>query len=549
MRKRNWIIFGFIFLIGFGVFNTSFLSQLWATGENLYIKMQIFNLILNELQKSYVEEVDPIELIEDAIKGMLSNLDPHTAYLPREQFMAWHEKFDGFSGIGIYFDIVRDEVTVTSVIENGPAYKAGILPNDKIVAINYESTDGLKHDQVAKILKGVSGTTLTLTVQRGGLIKPKLFKVIRERILINSISDAYMIDNEVGYVRLAKFTVSTRNELHNALTKLSGEGMKKCIIDLRDNGGGLMQASIDVADLFLPDKRKIVYKKGRSEESYEAYFSSGKAPFADLPLILLINHATASAAEIVAGAFQDWDRALIIGEPSFGKGLVQSQIRFADNSALLLTTAKYYTPSGRLIQRDYHAKTRDEYYREAYNDSLRIELMPKSQEQTFKTLQGRPIFGGGGIIPDINIKSEQKDISPLIKEIYYYAKTEKPILALFAEDYIRDNGNDFLKKELPEKKNIARFLDKFTFSEKMVNQFEKLLKENQFPISRTQIYANLSDLEFLLKREIAYRIWGEYGRFRVKLLYDKQLRTTMNYFPETQKLLNASLMLYEDEED
>lgn len=546
-KKRYLLILFMLSLIVFVVFNSSFVNNLLAQSENIFIKMQIFNLILNELQKSYVDEVEPIELLEDAIKGMLSNLDPHTTYLSRKQFENWHQKFEGFSGVGIYYNIIRNELVVVSVIEDGPADRAGIHPNDKIVAIDGEEIDDLKQGEVAKKLKGKNETTVILTMKRKGWDVPLDFTLTREKIRIKSVSSEYMISPEIGYIRLTKFTSTTKNELLTALEELQQNGMKKLILDLRNNGGGLMQAAIDVVDIFLPDKRKIVFKKGRAAGSYEAYFSSGNAPYPALPLIILLDHASASSSEIVAGAIQDWDRGLIVGEPSFGKGLVQSQIRFADNSALLITTARYYTPSGRLIQRKYHAKTKDQYYAEAYIDSIREQFKNRSEQAVYKTLQGREMYSGGGITPDIIIHSQPESVSPGIKKLYYYSRTKKPILETFADEVVLKNSAGFCQEDASNSGELQRFLDSFHLTPRYLSRLSILMKENDCRIKIDFTLKEIGELEFILKREIAFRIWGEYGRFRVKQTQDAQLQKAKTLFSEAQKMLKISLLLYKNQ--
>jgi len=550
MQKKSYLVI--IFLIGILVtlhLNGHSLNSLVAMGENIFIKMQIFNLILQELQQSYVEEVNPVELIEDAIKGMLSNLDPHTTYLSREQFEIWQQKFNGFIGFGIHYNYIRGNLIITSVIENSPAEQAGIWANDQIIAIDAEKVSGLKQIEIEQKLTGKAGDTINLTIQRNGTVLSHNFTLKREQISLNSVNQAFMITEDIGYIQLSKFTALTREEMVTALQKLEQRGFKKLVLDLRQNGGGLMQAAIDVVDLFLPGKRKILYKKGRSKDSFEVYYSTGQTQFIQLPLIVLIDHASASSSEIVAGAIQDWDRGLIIGEPSFGKGLVQSQIRFADNSALLMTTAKYYTPCGRLIQRDYQTKTKEQYYHEAYNDSIRDSLSRQHELPQFKTIQGRTIFGGGGIHPDVIVKLKYPEVSPELRNLYYYSKTRVPVINIFVEDYIRNNKLGFSVSDKNDVKALNRFINTFALDSELFDHLKKIINEVQFPIKDLSHEENKADLEFLLMREIASRIWGEYGHFKVKLTRDDQLLQALAHFPQTEQLLETSLTMYRHHQD
>jgi len=542
MRKKRILLPLSILLLVLSVlFYGSSVKILWAYGQNLYTKMTIFNLILNELQKSYIEEIDPVDLMEDAIKGMLSNLDPHTTYLTKEQFENWNQNFEGFSGIGIRFDVIRGKITVMSVIEEGPSYREGIQPHDKIIAIEGESAIGIKREDVRKKLMGPSGTRVRVTIEREDWIKPRDFIITRERIIIDSIPHALMLKNDIGYIKIDRFTATTGSELKAAVARLEAEGMKKLLIDLRGNSGGLMHASVEVANLFLPGVRKIVYKKGRTLSSYEEYKSKGPALYPTLPLVILIDHASASASEIVAGAIQDWDRGLIVGEASFGKGLVQSQINFPDNSALLITTAKYYTPVGRLIQREYKDKTKEEYYREAYDDSTRKAALANSVKPAFKTMLGRTVYGGGGITPDYEVTSDGTPISIELRGLLY---AQKPFFATYAEDFIKTHP-EFLHQDVNSSETLEHFIESFKVTEQMYSNFKKIVRELNYNFTDEQFERNRENVKFIIKRELAYKIWGDEGRFRINMLKDTQLIKAINYFPQAEILLAASIPHYE----
>ncbi|MBN1348276.1 S41 family peptidase [candidate division KSB1 bacterium] len=515
------------------------IKDLWAYGQNLYAKMTIFNMILNELQKSYVEEVDPIALMEDAIKGMLSNLDPHTTYMPKEQFESWNRNFEGYSGIGIRFEIIRGKITVMSVMEDGPAYREGLQTNDKIVIINGESAIGIKRDDVPKKLMGPGGSKVNIGVERDGWDEPHEFVLTRQRIIIDSIPYSLILENEVGYIRINRFTATTGTELKTSLDVLQRSGMKKLLIDLRDNSGGLMLAAIEVADIFIPGERLIVYKKGKSAASYSEYKSSGRALYPNLPLIILIDHASASASEIVAGAIQDWDRGLIVGEASFGKGLVQSQIRYSDNSALLITTAKYYTPVGRLIQREYKDKSKEQYYLEAYDDSSRQAISDTEDKPAFKTRLGRTVYGGGGITPDFHESADGAAISLELRKLLY---AQKPFFATFADDFSRAHP-EFQKEALQNKRSIEGFIENFQLTDEMYANFQRIVRELNYDFSPEQFERNREDIKFLLLREVVYKIWGDEGRLRANMKKDTQITRALSYFPQAEKLLLSSQSL------
>ncbi|MBN2090672.1 S41 family peptidase [candidate division KSB1 bacterium] len=535
-RWLSFIIFAF-FSINFRPDN------LLAQHDNLSDKIQIFNFILKEVQKSYIDPVDPTDLIDEAIRGMLANLDPHTTYLSRDQFESWNKSFEGFSGIGIYYNIIDGRIIIMSLLENGPAEQAGVFPGDEILTINGEVINSKPQSEIISLLKGYPGTKVTIQLKRYSCPEPKNFTLIRDQVFIKSIEDTYLLSEEIGYIKMNRFTASTSSELYSGIKNLQKAGMKRLILDLRDNGGGLMSAAIEVADLFLPGKRKIVRKKGRNENSQEAFYTSGQAPFSNLPLILLLNHGSASASEILAGAIQDWDRGLIIGEASFGKGLVQSQIRFPDNSALLITTARYYTPSGRLLQRDYRKKTKDQYYAEAYNDSIRNALT--SNTKTFKTMQGRLLSSQGGIMPDIPLNSTQNEISQELKQLVFYGLNKNLLLDILVDEYLSSDNELLLN--LADRNNyqkLDRFIHHFCLNSKLLKALSDQIKQINYPFTQKQIANNIADLEFLIKGNIAYRIWGDFGRFKVKLTRDNFLQESPKHFQEAENLLKHSLQMY-----
>ncbi len=536
---NRWLSFIIITLLSIGNFPTNLSAQC----DNLNEKIKIFNFILREIEKSYIDPIDPTDLIDEAIRGMLANLDPHTNYLSRDQFESWNKSFEGFSGIGIYYNVINGRIVIMSLLENGPAAQAGILPGDEVLAINREAIAHKPQSEIISLLKGPAGTKVTILLKRHSWPEPKNYTLIRDQVFIKSIEDTYLLSNEIGYIKMNRFTASTSLELYNSIQKLQSAGMKKLILDLRDNGGGLMSAAIEVSDLFLPGKRKIVFKKGRTENSDEIFYTSGQAPFPKLPLILLMNHGSASASEILAGAIQDWDRGLIIGEASFGKGLVQSQIRFPDNSALLITTARYYTPSGRMLQRDYRKKTKDQYYAEAYNDSIRNFLAANTK--TFKTIQGRLLSNQGGITPDIPLQSTQNEISPELKQLFFYGLNKNQFLDILVDEYL-SSDNPFLsgRADRNNYQKLDDFIQHFELDSNLLTVLSNHIAKINYPFTQKQIEENLLDLEFLIKGNIAYRIWGEYGRFKVKLSRDNFLQESPKHFQDAENLLNRSLLLY-----
>ncbi len=361
-RNRQFFI---IFLLGIGVGLATYAMvqpKLALPGGNIYDQLTRFAEVLTDVSRLYVEDVDEEKLVTEAINGMLESLDPHSVYIPEKQLRDVNERFEGhFEGIGIEFVIQNKYPTVVSPIPDSPSDRLGLRPGDKIIEIEGESAFGITEDEVMKKLRGPRGTTVNLTISRIGASQPLHFAITRDRISIYSILAAFMLDDQTGYVKLNRFSRTTDEELTRALQKLESQGMKRLILDLRFNSGGFLDQAVAVANKFIPAGKKIVYTRGRIQQANEDFYASEDPYKTDMPLIILINHGSASASEIVAGAAQDWDRALIVGERSFGKGLVQNQIPLKDGSAVRITIARYYTPSGRLIQRPYN-HGREQYY-------------------------------------------------------------------------------------------------------------------------------------------------------------------------------------------
>src|SRR5574338_1262479 len=341
------------------------------SNDNLRDNIIKFNDVLTFTEKYYVEDVDTPKLVEAAINGMLSKLDPHSVYIPANEVENIEESFRGdFEGIGIEFQIVNDTITVVSPITGGPSEVLGIMSGDRIVKIDDTPVIGITNDEVRKKLRGKAGSEVKVSISRVG--EPKLieYNIVRDKIPLYSVDTHFMIDENTGYVSVSRFSETTYDELMDALKDLNKNGMTQLILDLRSNPGGYLNQAVKISDLFISGKKKIVYTEGRRKEFDEVYYASEPSPYENIPLIVLINRGSASASEIVSGAIQDWDRGLIVGETSFGKGLVQRQFDLPDNSALRLTISQYFTPSGRLIQRDYkNKKNKEDYYSNVDNEN------------------------------------------------------------------------------------------------------------------------------------------------------------------------------------
>ncbi|NUN70665.1 MAG: S41 family peptidase, partial [Bacteroidetes bacterium] len=386
------------------------------SGDNIYEQLSKFKDVLSLTEKYYVEDVDTKNLTEHAITGFLNELDPHSVYIKPQQMQKVTEDFQGrFEGIGVEFSIVNDTITVVQPIGGGPSATLGIMSNDKIVRIDGKSSVGFSTEQVMKGLKGPKGTKVSVSIHRAGNKDLLEFEIVRDVIPLYSVDVSTMLNDKVGYINVTRFAETTHKEMVAALTKLKGQGMKQLVLDLRSNPGGYLDQAVKMSDLFLEAEpggkpRKIVYTLSRRNEYNEEYFAyTNSNEYEKMPLIVLISNGSASASEIVSGAVQDWDRGLIVGETSFGKGLVQRQFPLADGSALRLTISRYYTPSGRLIQRSYENK--DKYQEEAFTreeeEGENIEHKESTADTSrpkFKTAKGRVILGGGGITPDFIVK-------------------------------------------------------------------------------------------------------------------------------------------------
>jgi carboxyl-terminal processing protease len=511
-----------------------------VSADNIYEQIQKFGDVLSYTDKNYVEPVDVSKLTAAAITGMLNTLDPHSIYIPPKQMESVTDQFSGqFQGIGISFRVLNDTITVMEPVGGGPSARLGILSNDKIVEINDSSAIGFSDTQVMKSLRGPKGTKVKVTIIRPGVKDPLNFVITRDVIPFVSVSAALMLDDDVGYIKLDRFSETTHDEMERALAKLKSEGMTRLILDLRDNGGGYLEEAVRLADLFLDGgtkdhPRKIVYTKARRPELEDVYYAHTGDPYEKLPLIIMINHATASASEIVSGAVQDWDRGLIVGETSFGKGLVQRQIKLSDGSAFRITIAKYYTPSGRLIQRPYEGKDRMAYQLEPFEQKAEEgenvehthDASLDSLGPVYRTASGRPVRGGGGIIPDyvVGPGTATKTFTDIFR---------RGLFQDFARDYSEGPGLALRQKY---KDNLAGFKASFHVTDKMLDDFEKFVDSKGVKIDPKDFEKDLVFIKARLKGEIASVYFGFQGLVSVMLNVDPQVQKALTLFPEAEKI-------------
>lgn len=504
------------------------------SADNLRESIRKFNDVLTLTEKYYVEEVDTQKLVEKAINGILSDLDPHSVYIPKEQFTQVEESFRGdFEGIGIEFQVVNDTLTVVSAISGGPSEALGILPGDRIVKIDGKDVIGITNDEVRNKLRGKAGTEVKVSILRVGVSKPIEYTIIRDKIPLYSVDTHFMIDATTGYVSVSRFSETTYDELIEALNDLYKSGMKNLLLDLRGNPGGYLNQAVKISDLFISGNKKIVYTEGRRKEFDEEYSAFQASKFEEIPLIILINRGSASASEIVSGAVQDWDRGLIVGETSFGKGLVQRQFELADNSALRLTISKYFTPSGRLIQRDYkHKKNKMDYYSEidstdeTEGDNLNHISEKDSTKPIFKTSKGRTVYGGGGITPDYIIKSE------LLTD-YTRNLLRKNIFYTFILPYLDKNGQS-IKNKYGE--DLKTFREQFEITNEIISNFISYAKTKDVEFIKDDFDKDESYIRERLKAQIARNFWKNEGWYFVLLNTDAQFQKALTLFDEAKSL-------------
>ncbi len=471
--------------------------------------------VLSLVSQYYVDTVDSQKLTEVAISSLLQELDPHSVYINPDQLKRINEDFQGsFEGIGVEFDIINDTLTVISPISGGPSDKLGILAGDKIVKIDGVSAIKISREDVPKKLRGKKGTKVTVTIIRPGLSEPLEFEIIRDKIPLYSVDASFIYENDIGYIKVSRFSATTYNEFSEALNKLKSQGMRKLILDLRGNPGGYLEQAFKMASEFIPAGKKIVYTKGRLAMFNEVYNSSG-GRFTDIPLVVLVNSGSASASEIVAGAIQDWDRGLIVGETTFGKGLVQRQFDIFDGSAVRITTSKYYTPSGRLIQKPYeHGKYKTEEEEKNITDTVRPQ---------FKTANGRIVYGGGGISPDYPIKLDT------LSE-YTVSLRRLNIIYEYTENYMKT-----MRKNIESSyKDYNSFRKDFIVSEDMLKDLIAFAESRNIKFNKEQFERDKKFIITSIKFQIARDIWGNEGAYAVFVSDDEQFLLALELF-ETEK--------------
>lgn len=512
--KIFWIIPFLVLFIG--IFIGQKLDLLLGNNPN-NSDIQKINEVYEYAKNYYYKDFDSDELVENAITGMLDKLDPHSVYIPPQDQVGIAEQFKGkFDGIGVEYQIIDDSITVVSAISGGPSESVGILPGDRIIEIDKKDAIGYTNKEVVLTLRGKKGTSVDIKIFRPFLKKELNFSIIRDQIPLNTVEAALMISDSIAYVALSKFVQTSFSEMKNVLLQLEVLGMKSLILDLRNNPGGYMDQAVKIADLFIDGEKMIVYTKGKRSDLDDEHKAINTYSFEQTNLAVLLNKGSASASEILSGAIQDWDRGIIVGETSFGKGLVQRPFLLPDNSAVRITIAKYYTPSGREIQRDY--ENGEDYYGAVYSrDEKEGDNSDHSQEIdsldiVYKTNAGRKIKANGGITPDFIVKNDELTYYSILlrsKDLYYK----------FIRKYLDDNGTELLKRY---NGNLVNFRNNFSFSKNEINSFIKFAATNKVEFVKEEYEKDKDYINLRLKAHIGRNYWKSEGWYSILLNSDNQ---------------------------
>jgi carboxyl-terminal processing protease len=524
-NSKNHISLPLVLCLGLaaGIFVGTSFSTKKSSGE-VGDDVQKLREVLTQINEEYVDTINTSNLVDDAIQQMLHKLDPHSSYIPAKDRIAANEDLRGnFDGIGVEFNIFRDTIVVVSPLSGGPSEALGIQSGDKIIRVDNKNLAGVgvTSPDVMKALKGPRGTEVTVTIMRRN--KEIDYKIIRDKIPQYSVDVSYMVDNEIGYIKVNRFAATTYEEFHTAMAKLREKGMKKLVLDLQGNPGGYMNIAIDMADDFLSGGKKIVFTKGKDKKNNSEALSTARGDFESGDLIVLVNEGSASASEILSGALQDNDRALIVGRRSFGKGLVQSPYDLSDGSELRLTVSRYYTPSGRSIQKPYQDE--DEYAldivsRYNHGEFFHSDSIKFNDSLKYITQNGRTVYGGGGIMPDYFVPLDTSLNSHYLNELYTSTSIQE-----FTFGYAEDH------RAALEKKGFESFLHSFVVTDAMINELVKVGERNKVKPDYKELRTKKKLFQVHVKSQIARKLWGNDGFYPV--------------FNETNEIFLQSLKLFD----
>lgn len=522
--------------IAAGIFIGANMTSSTKSGSDLAQSLIKFREILNYVDRNYVDEVKTEDLVEKAITDMLEELDPHTAYIPVEEQEYSRSQLEGnFDGIGIEYNIFRDTIYVVSPLSGGPSERVGLLTGDKIIKVNEENVAGIgiKTRGVLDRLRGPKGTHVTVSILRKSSVDLLDFDIVRDKIPQFSVDASYMIDNEIGYIKVNRFTATTFEEFKQALAKLDGQGLQKLVLDLTGNPGGYMNMAIQMADEFLPGDPMIVFTKGKEFRYNQEHKAGRTGIFEDRPLIVLIDEGSASASEIVSGAIQDNDRGLVVGRRSFGKGLVQMPIDLSDGSELRLTISRYYTPSGRSIQRSYEGGKED-YYSDIYNrynsgEMYNADSIHQNDSLKYATAKGRTVYGGGGIMPDYFIPVDTTGNSVYLNRLFTTNAIREYSLTY------SDSNRDKLEGD-----GFETYFADFEVNDKMLKELIAVAKESGLPFNKAQFNHSKDLIKLYLKAQIARGIWNNDGFYPIYNQSNEIYMQAIQLFDQAEAIVTRS---------
>lgn len=490
------------------------ISAQYSRSNSASRQQQKLLMVENIVNNLYVDNVDEEKIVENAVRGILENLDPHSSYSTKEETTSSQETMQGsFSGIGIQFNMQKDTLYVVQTIAGGPSEKVGILPGDRFIAVDDSIIAGrkLKNTDIMKRLRGPKGTKVNIKVKRGSNAELLEFRITRDDIPLNSIDAVYMADGKTGYIRLSRFAATSYKEFKDAITKLKKQGMQQLILDLTDNGGGYMQIAAQIANEMLNRGNLIVYTQGRKSPRQNLN-ADGSGTFRTQKVVVMINQFSASASEILSGAVQDWDRGVVVGRRSFGKGLVQREFLLPDSSSFRLTIARYYTPSGRNIQKPYVKGDREDYDKDIIDRYNHGELQSADSIHFADSLKHttlrlhRTVYGGGGIMPDVFVPLDTTQYTD-----YHRRLVAKGIIPQFALRYVDKNRAD-LKAQYPD---AQKFIKEFTVTDEMLNNLVDSGKAEKVDFDKQQFNQSKEMLRTFVKAAIANDLFSTGAYFQI----------------------------------
>ena len=506
-----------------GVFGSSVVSS----QDELSQQYRVFTAALSAIDHEYAEKVPSDRLVYGAIEGMLKTLDPHSSFFDPKQYQQMRERQSGsYYGLGITIQTIEGDITVMSIFEGSPAFKRGLRRGDVIARIEGEDAKGWTTEQAVKKLKGPKGTSVNISLRRRGADDLVNMDVVRDEVNITTVRGAFMLDNETGYVKLAEFSETSDRELGSALQQLATKGMKRLLFDLRDNPGGLLDQAIRVSNRFLPQGDLIVYQRGRVPNSDQGYRAMEKSDYTNLPMVVLVNRNSASASEIVSGALQDHDRGLVVGETTFGKALVQSVYRISEGAGVAVTTGRYYTPSGRMIQRPWDGSF-DEYLTYSWREQKQDH--PRSSADLKYTDAGRKVYGGGGIEPDKFIAGPVEGFNPTRFGRQLYGRQ---VFANFADQFAAE-GDTRLSAANKNKKPLTKG---FAITDAMMADFRKSLEVQKVRIDEAALKQDDAFVRAMIHYEIDLALFGIDEARRNLILKDPQAQFAASQFAEAIRL-------------